>query len=168
MNGDHNKSLKDFKKSGCEILSYETLKSEVQHYKIRNWNIITFCVAHNVPCWGIILKHNISGEKLCYVTDFYKMPKIEGVTHWLYEIDYIESYIDEMIDEDKDLKHNGFVYHNSLENAVEYFSSLKTRPQKIICCHLSDRHSIKEKIKQDLSKYADEVYIAEKGEIYGI
>ena len=166
MNGDHNKSLKDFKKSGCEILSYETLKSEVQHYKIRNWNIITFCVAHNVPCWGIILKHNISGEKLCYVTDFYAMPKVEGINIWLYEVNYVEELVDQMIVEDK-LDNNGFVNHNSLENAVEYFSSLKTRPQKIICCHLSASNSIKNKIKKELSKFADEVYIAEKGEIYG-
>ena len=159
MNGDHNKSLKDFKRSGCEMLTYETLKPEIQHHKIRNWNITTFCVAHNVPCWGVVLKHIITGEKLCYMTDFCKAPKVEGVDYWLYEVNYIERFIDQMIDEDKDLKHLGFNNHNSLENAVEYFNTIKTRPKKIFCCHSSGSHSIKKVVKEDLEPFADEVIV---------
>ena len=137
----------------------------MQTFDFENWSVITFPIKHNVDNYGIVIKSKETGKKLCYVTDFYAMPKVEGINIWLYEVNYVEELVDQMIVEDK-LDNNGFVYHNSLENTVEYFSSLKTRPQKIICCHLSDRHSIKEKIKQDLSKYADEVYIAEKGEIY--
>lgn len=164
---DHNKSLDDFKKTGCPMITYEMLHEKVENLEISGYKITCFEVAHNCKNYGIIIKIPEENITFCYVTDFYKMPKIEGVTHWLYEIDYIESYIDEMIDEDKDLKHNGFVNHNSLENAVEYFSSLKTKPQKIICCHLSASNSIKNIIKKELNEFADEVYIAEKGGIYG-
>ena len=121
---------------------------------------------HNVDNFGIIITSKQTNEKLCYVTDFYAMPKVEGIDIWLYEVNYIEEYIDKMIEEDK-LSNNGFRFHNSLENAIEFFGSLKTKPKTIICCHLSASNSIKNIIEEKLSEFADEVYIAKKGGIYG-
>lgn len=156
---DHSRSMKNFVKSGCEIVSCETLNPFLEHWTKGNWDCSTFPVAHNVPCWGIILKSKQTKEKFCYVTDFRAMPKIEGIDYWLYEINYIEALIDEMIDEDKDLKHLGFNNHNSLENAIEYFSTMKTRPKKIYCCHGSKSHSIKKRIYEEMKQFADEVVV---------
>ena len=156
---DHNKALNEFKKTGCEIVSYETLQNKVQNWKFGNWECITFPLPHNVPNWGIVIASEKTKEKLCYVTDFISAPKVEGVDYWLYEVNYIERFIDQMIDEDKDLRHLGFNNHNSLENAVEYFNTIKTRPKKIFCCHSSGSHSIKKVVKEDLEPFADEVVV---------
>ena len=159
--GDHNKSMKDFALSGCEMLTYKQLEPKVQHWEIDGFNCTTFPVAHNVPNFGLIVKCNETQETFCYVTDFNKLPKVEGVTNWLFEVNYIDKYIDEMIEEDKDLDHNSFLNHNSLENTVEYFNSLKTRPNEIVVCHTSKSHSIKSRILEAMLPLADKVSIAE-------
>lgn len=156
---DHSKSLKDFKNSGCAVLTYETLEQKVQHHSIGNWEITTFPLAHNVENWGIILKHTITGEKLCYMTDFFKAPMVEGCDIYIYEINYIEAVIDEMIEQDKDIQHNGFRWHNSLENAIDYFSRMNHKPKIIYCCHGSKLHSIKQKIYEGMKQFADEVVV---------
>lgn len=156
---DHNRSINEFKKTGCEIISYETLQPKVQTWKLGNWECITFPLPHNVPNWGIVIASEVTHEKLCYMTDFTSAPKVEGVDYWLYEVNYIERLIDQMIDEDKDLKHLGFNNHNSLENAKSYFSSLKTRQKVIMCCHSSGNHAIKQVIKEELEPFADEVTV---------
>lgn len=156
---DHDKSLKDFRKSGCEIVSHETLETKTQRHRIGDWEATTFPVAHNVPCWGIILKHTITGEKLTYMTDFFKAPMIENCPEFIFEVNYIDAFIDEMIDENKDLKHLGFNNHCSLEYATEYFTNMKTRPKKIYCCHGSKSHSIKKRIYEGMKQFADEVVV---------
>lgn len=161
---DHSKALNDFKRSGCEIISYGKLEPMVQTREIGNWVIITFPVNHDVLNWGIILKSKITGEKLCYVTDCNSIPKIENVDHWLYEVNYIEAYIDELVDSGRDDKihHNRFIYHNSLENAISYFKSLKSRPKTITLCHLSADNSNAKKILEAMSQFADTVTIARR------
>lgn len=156
---DHNKSLNDFKRAGCEIISYETLQPKVQNWNIGNWECITFPLPHNVPNWGIIIKSNVTGERFCYVTDFRALPQIEGIDYWLYEVNYIEKLIDSLIENDRDVKHLGFNNHNSLENAVEYFNTIKTRPKKILCCHSSTSHSVQNSIREGLKQFADEVNV---------
>lgn len=156
---DHNKSLKDFKRSGCEIVSYETLDPFTRKDEINNWEFITFPVAHNVMCYGIVLNHKITNEKLCYMTDFYKAPMIEGADEYIFEVNYIDAIIDEMIEQDKEFNHTGFNNHCSLEYAVDYFSRMKARPKKIYCCHGSKSHSIKQRIYEGMKPFADEVIV---------
>ena len=156
---DHDRSLKDFKLTGCEIVSYETLNKKTEQFSIGNWECITFPVAHNVPNWGIIIRSKTTGERFCYVTDFTAIPKIEGIDYWLYEVNYIQGLVDKMIENDRDLSHLGFNNHNSLESAVEYFSSLNTRPKKIYCCHSSPSHSIRDIVNKHIKQFADEVIV---------
>ena len=156
---DHDKSLKDFKLAGCEIVSYETLEPKTQTLKIGNWECITFPVPHNVSNWGIIIKSKITNEKFCYVTDFTAIPKIEGIDYWLYEVNYIEGIVNKMIEEYDSLSHLGFNNHNSLEKAVEYFNSIKTRPKKIFCCHSSSSYAMRDIIQKHMSQFADEVVV---------
>ena len=151
--------MRDFERSGCEMLTYEKLQPKVQDFDYEHFKVKSFAVKHNVPCWGIIIQSKLTNEKFCYVTDFTAIPKIEGIDYWLYEINYIDGYIDKIIDEDKDLKHFGFNNHNSLEKAVDYFSELKTIPKKIYCCHGSKSHSIKQRIYEGMKPFADEVFV---------
>ena len=156
---DHSKSMKEFKKTGCCVLTYEKLENKVQHWNIDNFEITTFPIKHNVMCFGIIIKSRQENIVFCYVTDFYEIPKIEGVSHFLFEVNYIESLIDETIDADKDLKHLGFNNHCSLEYAVDYFTRMNTRPKEIYCCHGSQSHSIKKKVYEGMRQFADKVVV---------
>lgn len=151
---DHNKSLNDFKKSGCEIVSYENLEKKVQQKNIDNFTITTFPIEHNVDNWGIVIKDNNEGTKLCYCTDFNQMPKLENVDYWIYEVNYIEERIDKQIEKsgfDK-FKHTNFIHHNSLEKALRYFEELKTKPKTLCVCHLSKENGSRRKILTQLRK----------------
>lgn len=159
---DHNKSIKDFKRSGCEVLSYENLEEKMQNWDFKNWSAVTFNVLHNVPCWGIVLKSKIDNEKLCYMTDFYKSPIIENCENFLYEVNYVEKNINAQIDKGRDFKHTNFTFHNSLENAKSYFEKLETRPKEITICHLSKDNGDYKYILKQMSQFADIVNIAEK------
>lgn len=131
----------------------------MQHHSIGNWEITTYPLAHNAENWGIVIKSKLTGEKLCYMTDFCKAPMVEGCDIYLYEINYIEALIDEKIDENEDIRHNGFRWHNSLENAVDYFTQMNTRPKEIYCCHGSKLHSIKNKVYKEMKQFADKVVV---------
>ena len=164
--GDHSLSLGKFEKSGVEALTYKTLSKAIGSTRIGDWKIVSFPVRHNVDNWGFIIENNNEpNEKYCYVTDFYGMPRIEGITRWLIEVNYVEEIIEQMIDEDKlDLNRTGFKYHNSLENTIDYFANqIQTKPKTIIACHISKNNGIKEIIQKELTPFAKEVIIAEGG-----
>lgn len=164
---DHSKSLTKFEFSGVETLTYKTLSDKVENYTFGDWTITSFKVMHNTDNWGFIIKHKDSTKKFCYVTDTYGMPKIEGIDYWLLEVNYIEDIVDKMIENEQiEEMHNGFVYHNSLEKTIEYFSNIKTKPKVIICCHLSGMYGIEETIKEKLKPFATQIEIAKGGYIW--
>lgn len=160
---DHMRALKDFELSGCDILSHETLEPKVQHWDKENWEIITFPVPHNAPCWGFVLKSKATGEKACYVTDCVTLPLVEGVDHWLIEVNYIDFVIDKIGEKSNwEFESKGFVHHHSLEDTVDYFTRLKTRPKSITACHLSAYNADRKMILEQLQQFADVVQIAKK------
>lgn len=160
---DHSKSLAELELAGCKIISYKTLEEKAQSFKVGDWQILTFPVFHNVPNWGIVVKDTNTGEKFCYATDFSKMPLLEGVDHWLYEINYDTSTVNDILFSDNfELLNLGFKYHNGLDNAVEYFSKIKTKPKSITICHLSKNNSNRENIIDTMKQFCDNVKIAKK------
>lgn len=163
---DHSRALKDLELCGCKTISYKTLENNTQRFEIGDWQILTFPVEHNAPNWGIVLKDKLTGEKLCYVTDFTKMPIIEGIDHWLYEINYDNSTVDDILfSDDFDKLNLGFKYHNGLDNTVDYFSQVKTRPKSITICHLSKNNANRENIITTMRQFCDNVKIARKEKI---
>lgn len=170
LHKDHSKSLKDFKLSGCNIVSYETLETGCANkFKFGQWLIQAFPVAHDVENWGFIIKDTITNKIICYVTDFYKMPIIEQVDFWIYEVNYDMETVEKVaLSQTEDLFYtqNGFKNHNSLENAIEYFGKLKTKPKGIYVCHISDKHSNRKKIKRELSAFCNNIHILDKEKIY--
>jgi flavorubredoxin len=159
---DHSKCLTDFELAGCKIISFKTLEPKTQKFEIGDWQILTFPIAHNVPNWGIILKDKFGGEKLCYVTDFYELPIIESIDHWLYEVNYDTSTVDEILFSDNfELLNLGFKYHNGLENAIDYFEKVKTRPKTITACHLSRKNANRKNIVNQLKQFCDKVQLAQ-------
>lgn len=170
---DHSRALKDFKISGVPTLTYEDLdfaNLKQYSYTFGTWIVQPFPVLHNVENFGLLIKDTITNQFICYCTDFYFMPKIENVDFYIYEINYdIETVEKKALDEDSyAYSQIGFKNHNSLEQAIDYFSSLKTKPKGIYVCHTSLRHSNYKKIKKSLSEFADNVNILQKGDIYSL
>lgn len=102
---------------------------------------------------------------MVYATDFVKMPLIQGVDYWLYEINYDEFTVDKLI-ETKNLEElhvaNNVKYHNSLESAIEYFSKLKQKPKLLVACHLSNISGCDKNILREMKPLVDRVEIATK------
>ena len=159
---DHSKSLDGFELAGVKILSYKQLEEKTQRHKIGDWEIVTFPIAHNVPNWGIIIKDPDTKETFCYVTDFYAMPPVEGINNWLYEVNYDTSSVDGILFSDNfELLNLGFKNHNGLENAIEYFGKLKTKPKTITVCHLSRKNANRKNIVKQLKQFCDKVKLAQ-------
>ena len=96
------------------------------------------------------------------------MPKIQNVDYWLYEINYDEFTVDKVIDnQDISKLHvaNNIQWHNSLENALEYFKSLNNKPKLIIACHTSNMGGTPERIKKQMQPLCDKIEVAKKGQI---
>lgn len=164
---DHNRSLKEFENSGCDTISYENIGDQ-KRIEIGEWIICPFRVKHNALNYGAIIYNKTENKKIVYATDFIEMPKIQNVDYWLYEINYDEFTVDKVIDnQDISKVHvaNNIQYHNSLENALEYFKSLNNKPKLIIACHTSEMGGTKELIKKKLSKLCDKVEIATKNQV---
>ena len=161
---DHSKSLEDFKNSGCEIISYENPQLN-KTIEFGQWKVRMFKIKHNVENYGIIIHDTNENKTMCYVTDFTEMPKIENVDYWLYEINYDEFTVDKIID-NKDISKlhvtNNIQYHNSLENAVDYFSNLSNTPKLIVACHLSNMGGTRELIAKKMQPLCDRIEIAKK------
>lgn len=162
---DHNASLEDFKRSGVDIISYENIISN-KTIKIGQWTIYPFTVVHNSLNYGAIIYDNFENKKIVYATDLVSMPKIENAEHWLYEINYDEFTVDKMI-ETKDLEElhiaNNVKYHNSLESAESYFSSLNKKPKLLVACHLSNIGGCDKNILNKMKPLCDKISIATKG-----
>ena len=124
---------------------------------------------HNAINFGIIIHDNFENKTMVYATDFVKIPPIENVDYWLYEINYDEFTVDKLIDS-RDLEQlhiaNNVKYHNSLENAVAYFEALKTRPKLVIACHLSNMGGCAENIIHSMKPLCDRIEIAKKNKTF--
>lgn len=115
-----------------------------------------------MPNWGIIIKDPDTKETFCYVTDFYAMPPVEGIDNWLYEVNYDTTSVDGILFSDNfELLNLGFKNHNGLENAIEYFSKLQTKPKSITVCHLSRKNANRKNIVKQLKQFCDKVKLAQ-------
>ncbi len=161
---DHSMSLEDFERSGVECISYKTIVPR-KKIEIGQWEITPFAVLHNAINYGAVIYDKYENKRMVYATDFIKMPKVQGVDYWLYEINYDKFTIDKLVDEKAlDELHiaNNVKYHNSLEDAVEYFKSLKNRPKLVIACHLSNMGGCDKNILRDMKQVCDRIDIAKK------
>lgn len=164
---DHNKSLKEFETSGCDIISYENI-GEQKRIEIGEWIICPFRVKHNALNYGAIIYNKTENKKIVYATDFSEMPKIQNVDYWIYEINYDEFTVDKIIDnQDISKIHvaNNIQWHNSLENAIQYFDSLSNKPKLIAVCHISNMGGTRDRIFSKMSNYADIVELLKKNTI---
>jgi hypothetical protein len=163
---DHSASQQDFKNSGCEMVTYENIKSyEVR--EIGQWKIQCFPAKHNALNYGILIYDNVDKKLFCYATDFSEIPLIRNIDYWLYEINYSNEIAEnQLINLQIEMSHiqNTMNYHNSLENAIEYFSK-NSKANTIIACHLNSMQGLEKEILTNMKQFAKNIYIAKKNTI---
>jgi hypothetical protein len=166
---DHSNSEKDFENSGCEMITYDNIKSyEVK--EIGQWKIQCFPAKHNALNYGIIIYDNIDKKLFCYATDFSEIPLIKNIDYWLYEINYSTEIAEtQLLNGQIEMSHiqNTFAYHNSLENAIKYFSK-NSKPNTIIACHINNMQGLEKEILTKMKSLAENVYVAKKNTIINL
>lgn len=168
---DHSLSVEDFKLAGVEVLGYMNMQAQ-KKYRLGDYIIIPFSVVHDVKNYGYIIKDENSSKLFVYATDFSDLPLIANISNWLIECNYCDDLWEENLLNDK--PNYGYLgrvreSHMGLDALDNYFSKIKTRPNKIILCHLSQNgNADKNKMIETMSKYAEYVDIATKNKIWEI
>ncbi len=168
---DHSLAVQDFEMAGIEVLGYMNMQSQ-KKYQLGNYIIIPFNVVHDVKNYGYIIKEIDSKSLFVYATDFSDLPLIANINNWLIECNYCEDLWEEkLMGENPNYGYLGRVQesHMGLSALENYFSKIKTRPNKIILCHLSQNgNADKVKMIEAMSKYSQYVDIATKNKTWEI
>lgn len=168
---DHSLAVPDFKMSGVEVLGYMNMQPQ-KKYQLGNYIIIPFNVVHDVKNYGYIIKETNSNSLFVYATDFCDLPLIANINNWLIECNYCDDLWEEnLMSENPNYGYLGRVQesHMGLASLEKYFSKIKTRPNKIILCHLSQNgNADKVKMIEAMNKYSQYVDIATKNKTWEI
>jgi phosphoribosyl 1,2-cyclic phosphodiesterase len=185
--GDHSKAVKDLIKAGVDVYASQGTLTAVKatghraipiqalkQFKVGTWDILPFDVKHDASEPLGFLLANQKGEKLVFITDSaYSRYTFTGLTHIMLEINFIESLVNQTIEDEPDIERREFLImrrsrlrksHFSLENAVEFFRANDlSKVQEIHILHLSDGNSDEQLIKDTLEKVTGRpIYIARK------
>lgn len=168
---DHSLAVPDFKMAGVEVLGYMNMQPQ-KKYQLGNYIVIPFNVVHDVKNYGYIIKETNSNSLFVYATDFCDLPLIANINNWLIECNYCDDLWEEnLMSENPNYGYLGRVQesHMGLASLEKYFSKIKTRPNKIILCHLSQNgNADKVKMIETMNKYSQYVDIATKNKTWEI
>lgn len=168
---DHSLAVPDFKMAGVEVLGYMNMQPQ-KKYQLGNYIVIPFNVVHDVKNYGYIIKETNSNSLFVYATDFCDLPLIANINNWLIECNYCDDLWEEnLMSENPNYGYLGRVQesHMGLASLEKYFSKIKTRPNKIILCHLSQNgNADKVKMIEAMNKYSQYVDIATKNKTWEI
>ena len=160
------KTIEEVKKVGLKILCPTNTKIG-KRYKLGSFEIVPLPAIHNVECRAYLIR--VGGDTVLFATDTRLLPKVNNVKidYFIVEVNYIERIREQVVlsdNESNGLHLNGiYQNHHSLESAVEYFESLPYKPKKIVTIHKSNSGlHIDSEVKKELSRFANEIYIAEK------
>lgn len=160
--GDHAKYATEYAKFGVKIYCNQDVADKRQFpygtssvvrdgitVKIGSFRVVPFDVAHDVPCFGYLIKHSEMGV-LMFVTDTYKVPmNITGIDHYLIEANYSDELLKQNVWNGKINKAQAdriMLSHMSVEYTIKYLRDCSvcgcaTTTKTITLCHLSERNS---------------------------
>lgn len=173
---DHFKGIPDLEKRRIKVFGVHNLEIGKQ-IVIGEWEIIPIgmwhyddkgnqILWHNVPCISFLIRNTIEKKIIYFATDTNNLPRIVSKEFdlLLIETNYDKTTLTELMALGE-IEHLGFEWHMSLEDVenwlVENFG-LNCRHRNIVVHHLSKSHANPKIIKERLTRYADNVYIAEK------
>ena len=151
---DHSKSLKDLLNAGvrCYALKEVFEAKEINNHHrakrlkhLKQIDIGTFKMNHDVPCVGFLIYSVVTNEKLLFATDTYM------IKYAFHGLDYImieANYDIELVEEDAQRKRL-IQSHMSIDTTIQYLKSIDlSKVKRIYLMHLSSRHSNEEDFKR--------------------
>jgi phosphoribosyl 1,2-cyclic phosphodiesterase len=183
--GDHAGSLESYAKAGIRILTSEDVLHKQKDlvastlcravysgkgYKLGNFKIIPFELAHDVPCLGYLIDHPETG-KIVFITDSYLCEYcFDGVNHWIIECNYADDILEANI-------LRGSVHPSMRPRLLSTHMEMGTAKGilqandlsgvvNIVLVHLSDGNSNEERFVREVRECTGKaVYAARKGMI---
>lgn len=163
---DHIKSLSDFQKSG--VLCYTPENCKVgELIEADAFKILPFPCCHSVTCYGYIIYSKAENCYCLYATDSTTLsPKIADREFQiaLLECNWDIGSVSDLITTDK-LGNSEFKNHMELSVLETWLKNRKHKPKRLILTHLSQENSSRERIKQTLTQYCEQLHFAEKNKI---
>ena len=164
---DHCKYKKNYELVGVDIYEPYNIKSG-ELIDIPFWRILPMQLVHNIECFGFLIYSKIDKKKIAYITDTTYIPQISNMDCLVIDTNYDEDIIFEQSSKNAILN-NGYIHHLSVQQVVNYLNGLNYKVPKVICSHLSNSgHCDSKKILKMVSKYCDDVHIANKNLIIEI
>ena len=154
---------------GIKIISPKNAEL-YKKYKLGSFEIIPIECYHNVTCYGYVIK--IDNQYVYFATDTQQMKRITNlkIDYFIVECNYCDYLCKAaMLHSETDLVHlqNIMRNHQSLNTLNEYFENLGYKPKTIITIHKSNSgYFSSSETRFVLSKYADNLYIANNHKTY--
>lgn len=180
---DHAEFMEQYLQAGIPILAgketfqskdlqkYDYLFREVKPghgYKIGNFKVVGFDLAHDVPCLGYHISHPESGNIL-FLTDTYYCPyTFQNLNHILIETNYAEDIVERAVLSGSlhpAVRPRLMYTHIELETAKKILKANDlSKVINIILIHLSDGNSNQERFVREIRELTGKaVYAADKG-----
>ena len=167
---DHSVSLADVAKAGIPVLALpDTLEShglldnhfchtiEPMHgYKLGNFKVFAFDVAHDVPCVGFLIEHPEMG-KLLFVTDTMMLEyRFNGLNHILLEANYADDILEYNISQGyvpAAMRDRLLGSHMEIETTKGILAANDlSKVQEIVLIHLSGDNSDRNRFKDEIER----------------
>jgi phosphoribosyl 1,2-cyclic phosphodiesterase len=177
---DHCKAITDVLRAGVYVYtSPGTIEAlDLEHHRLRpvraketfkvgTWTVRAFETQHDAQePLGVLLKSNVTGERLLYATDTYyiryRFPRLNYImVECNYAMDILEDNVRRGLVPEV-LKKRLLTSHFSLENVKEFLKANDlSKVQEIWLLHLSDGNSDEERFKQEVMQLTGKpIYIA--------
>lgn len=178
--GDHVKAARDLMDMGVPVytsqgtaeaamLSGHFLKpvTALDSYTIGSYTVMPFDVEHDaVEPLGFLIRSNVTGAKLLYATDTYRIKyRFKGITHLMIECNFANDLLVGNVESGSvDYGNRLYGNHMELSTVVDFAASLEQDTlQEVHLVHLSESNSDEERMKKAVQKATGAaVYVAQK------
>ena len=166
---DHSKAVKDLLTATIDVYALpETLLAlnvsdhhrthSVEPLKpitINTFEVMAITMYHDCPCVGYMVYSKITGERLFFVTDTYKITvNPQGIDYLILEINYQKEIVNRLVNEgimESSIRARLLFSHYELSKALKWLKRIdKSRLKRIYIAHLSSSNSNESEIKNTL------------------
>ncbi len=163
---DHSKAIKDLAKAAIDVYAptetFEALKlsghrlhglNENDVVEVGTFKVKALKMHHDCICFGYMVLSTITGEKLFFATDTYKITVNPAkVDYMILEINYQMEIVNRLVNEgvmETSIRHRLMNSHFELSNALKWLTRIdKSNLKRIYVAHLSSGNANAEEIKR--------------------
>lgn len=159
--GDHAKYVDEYKKVGIPVFQPYESDMERQARTYGNFVLKSFCLVHDVPCCGFLIRHPEAGNVLYASDTEYIRYRFRDISHIMIECNYSK----DLILEDAANRSHVMTGHIELQTALDFLrANNNPNLRNVILLHMSDRNSDPDEFVAEAEKVVQcPVWAAEKG-----